>query len=109
MKRLDLYQDKYTAPEWDDLPLEMPVEDAANDARIDALRESFNSFHERVAFNLHHNMQNGYVAPATLRDAVRRLSDMLQIAGETGDYKTEAKIVNCLTRLCTVAQQTLYN
>ncbi|MBU9526158.1 hypothetical protein [Burkholderia multivorans] len=90
MNRLDLYQD-HTAPEWDDLPLERPLDVEANEARIDALRDAFRSFHERVAFNLHHNMQNGYVAPATLRDAVRRLSDMLQIAGRQATTKPSWK------------------
>lgn len=38
-----------------------------------------------------------------MRDAVRRLSDMILIAGETGDFHTEAEIVNFLKTLCLIA------
>lgn len=51
----------------------------------------------------------GRATPVMLRDAVRRLSTMLEISGEVGDYRTEAEIVHTLTNLTMVAQKTIYD
>ncbi|HHT9005585.1 TPA: hypothetical protein ACT5B2_001843 [Burkholderia cenocepacia] len=96
------------APTWDDLPLAIdPVSDD-NELRTDALRDSFKCFQRGPAHNLQRQMLSGNATPAMLRDAVRRLNTMLMIAGETGDYRTEAEIVNSLNTLCLVASKTLY-
>lgn len=50
----------------------------------------------------------GNASPRMLRDAVRRLANMLQVSGEVGDYRTEAEIVHTLTNLTMVAQKTIY-
>ncbi|CAR55740.1 hypothetical protein [Burkholderia cenocepacia] len=96
------------APEWDDLPLATdPVSDD-NELRTDALRDSFKSFQDGPSFNLHRSMMTGNATPSMLRDAVRRLSNMLEVSGEVGDYRTEAEIVRTLTNLTMVAQKTIY-
>ncbi|KUZ03036.1 hypothetical protein WS50_12760 [Burkholderia territorii] len=107
MNRLDIYQE-YQAPEWDDLPIETTDEDLALDARKDALRESFKAFQDGPAPNLQRNMLTGNATPGMLRDAVRRLTNMLQISGEVGDYRTEADIVHALAGISTVARRTIY-
>lgn len=109
MNRLDLYQDLYEPPEWDDLPLDTYPEQEGIEAKKDALRDSFKSFQDGPAYTLQRNMMTGRATPVMLRDAVRRLSNMILIAGETGDFRTEAEIVNSLNTLCLVASQTLYH
>ncbi|KVT52832.1 hypothetical protein [Burkholderia ubonensis] len=109
MNRLDLYQDQYEPPEWDDLPLDIDPEREGIEAKKDALRDSFKSFQDGPAPNLQRNMLAGNATPGMLRDAVSRLSTMLEISGEVGDYRTEAKIVKTLTTITMVAQQAIYN
>lgn len=109
MNRLDLYQDLYEPPEWDDLPLDTDREQEGIEAKKDALRESFKSFQDGPAYTLQRNMMTGRATPVMLRDAVRRLSTMLEISGEVGDYRTEAEIVHTLTNLTMVAQKTIYD
>ncbi len=109
MNRLDLYQDLYEPPEWDDLPLATDPEREGIEAKKDALRDSFKSFQDGPAMNLQRNMMTGRATPVMMRDAVRRLSNMILIAGETGDFRTEAEIVKSLNTLCLVASQTLYH
>lgn len=108
MNRLDLYQDLYEPPEWDDLPLDTDPEREGIEAKKDALRDSFKSFQDGPAFNLQRSMLAGNATPGMLRDAVRRLANMLQVSGEVGDYRTEAEIVHTLTNLTLVAQKTIY-
>ncbi|MFA8337802.1 hypothetical protein [Burkholderia cenocepacia] len=108
MNRLDLYQDLYEPPAWDDLPLDIAPEQEGIEAKKDALRDSFKSFQDGPAYTLQRNMMTGRATPVMLRDAVRRLNTMLEISGETGDFKTEAQIVQALTNLTMVAQQTIY-
>ncbi len=50
----------------------------------------------------------GQATPVMLRDAVCRLSNMILIAGETGDFHTEAEIVNSLNTLCQLATKAIY-
>ena len=108
INKASFYASLPDAPEWDDLPLAIdPVSDD-NELRTDALRDSFNSFQRGPANNLQWNMMTGNATPAMLRNAVRRLNTMLTIAGETGDYRTEAEIVRTLTSLTMVAQRTIY-
>ncbi|MBR7975414.1 hypothetical protein KDX01_20200 [Burkholderia vietnamiensis] len=109
MNRLDMYQDQYEPPEWDDLPLDTDPEQEGIEAKKDALRDSFKSFQAGPAMNLQRNMMTGNATPVMLRDAVRRLSTMLEISGEVGDYLIEAEIVYTLTNLTMVAQKTIYD
>ncbi|CAM2184093.1 hypothetical protein BC2230_40455 [Burkholderia cepacia] len=51
----------------------------------------------------------GQATPVMLRDAVCRLSNMILIAGETGDFRTEAEIVNSLNTLCQLATKAIYH
>ncbi|MCO1384343.1 hypothetical protein [Burkholderia multivorans] len=99
----------YSPPTWDDLPLDTDPEQEGIEAKKDALRDSFKSFQDGPAFNLQRSMLAGNATPGMLRDAVRRLSDMILIAGETGDFHTEAEIVNFLKTLCLIASQALYH
>lgn len=101
--------DRYDAPTWDDLPLS-PInpESDGDNAKREALRDSFAEFQDGPAANLHRNMIAGNASPRMLRDAVRRLANMLQVSGEVGDYQTEAEIVHTLTNLTMVAQKTIY-
>ncbi|ELW9525912.1 hypothetical protein SIO92_000130 [Burkholderia cenocepacia] len=109
MNRLDLHQDLYEPPEWDDLPLDTDPEREGIEAKKDALRDSFKSFQDGPAMNLQRDMMTGRATPVMMRDAVRRLSNMILIAGETGDFRTEAEIVNSLNTLCQLATKALYH
>ncbi|MCG0577130.1 hypothetical protein L6Q82_04165 [Burkholderia cenocepacia] len=90
------------------MPLATDPEQEGTEAKKDALRDSFKSFQDGPAFNLQHSMLAGNATPGMLRDAVRRLANMLQVSGELGDYRTESVIVHTLTNLTTVAQKTIY-
>ncbi|MCA8343905.1 hypothetical protein LGN44_20595 [Burkholderia cepacia] len=100
--------DRYDAPTWDDLPLDIDPEQEGIDAKKDALRDSFKSFQDGPAPNLQRNMLAGNATPGMLRDAVRRLANMLEISGELGLYRTEAQIVQTLANLTMVAQHVIY-
>ncbi|WP_426356365.1 hypothetical protein ACP26O_18085 [Burkholderia sp. R-40] len=108
MTEHQFYDSLPAAPEWDELPLDIDPEQEATEAKKDALRDSFKSFQRGPYYNLQRNMIAGNATPVMLRDAVRRLSTMLEIAGETGDYRSEAEIVHTLTNLTLVAQQAIY-
>ncbi|WP_175684263.1 hypothetical protein [Burkholderia cenocepacia] len=108
MTEHQFYDSLPAAPEWDDLPLDTDPEQEGIEAKKDALRDSFKSFQDGPAMNLQRNMMTGRATPVMLRDAVRRLSTMLEISGEVGDYRTEAEIVHTLTNLTIVAQKTIY-
>ncbi|HDR8968885.1 TPA: hypothetical protein QDB32_000510 [Burkholderia vietnamiensis] len=109
MNRLDLYHNLYEPPAWDDLPLDIDPEQEGIEAKKDALRDSFKRFQDGPAYILQRNMMTGRATPVMLRDAVRRLSTMLEISGEVGDYRTEAEIVHTLTNLTMVAQKAIYD
>ncbi|HGO6122535.1 TPA: hypothetical protein ACK3RK_000984 [Burkholderia cepacia] len=109
MTEHQFYDSLPAAPEWDDLPIHTDPEQEGIEAKKDALRDSFKSFQDGPAMNLQRNMMTGNATPVMLRDAVRRLSNMILIAGETGDFRTEAEIVKSLNTLCLVASQTLYH
>ncbi|MBU9547508.1 hypothetical protein [Burkholderia multivorans] len=100
---------EYESPEWNDFPLHTGAEQTGIEAKKDALEDSFKSFQDGPAHNLQRNMLAGNATPAMLRDAVRRLCTMLEIAGEVADYQTEAQIVHLLNKLGLIASQTLYS
>lgn len=109
MTEYQFYDSLPAAPEWDDLQLDTDPEQEGIEAKKDALRDSFKSFQDGPAHILQRNMMTGQATPVMLRDAVCRLSNMILIAGETGDFHTEAEIVNSLNTLCLIASQTLYH
>ncbi|WP_152889656.1 hypothetical protein [Burkholderia cenocepacia] len=90
------------------MPLDIDPEQEGIEAKKDALRDSFKSFQAGPAMNLQRNMMTGQATPVMLRDAVCRLSNMILIAGETGDFHTEAEIVNSLNTLCQLATKAIY-
>ncbi|MDW9231476.1 hypothetical protein C7S15_5896 [Burkholderia cepacia] len=91
------------------MPLDIAPEQEGIEAKKDALRDSFKSFQDGPAYTLQRNMMTGRATPVMLRDAVRRLSNMILIAGETGDFRTEAEIVKSLNTLCQLATKAIYH
>jgi hypothetical protein len=50
----------------------------------------------------------GDAVPGMLRNAMKRLSDMLTVAGDTGDIKTENELVSLMAELLDTAIHTMY-
>jgi phage regulator Rha-like protein len=74
----------------------------------DVVREVFDSARP-VMLNLQHRMIWGECSPDMFRSAMRRLNSMLNVAGETGDFKSEAEIVGLMAQLFSTALTTLYH
>jgi hypothetical protein len=71
------------------------------------LRECFDRI-KPVMAGLKEKMIFGDAVPGMLRNAMKRLSDMLTVAGDTGDIKTENELVSLMAELLDTAIHTMY-
>lgn len=72
------------------------------------VREVFDSA-KPVMLNLSEKMVWGEATPQMFRSAMRRLSSMMEIAGRTGDFKSEAEILDLMSTLALTAISTIYH
>jgi monomeric isocitrate dehydrogenase len=72
------------------------------------LRECFNRIKPIMA-SVSEKMIFGQCPHVMFRDAMKRLSNMLEVAGTTGDIKCEKEIAELMASMFATAQETIYN
>lgn len=114
MLRLDLYQNQYEPPEWDDLPLMITKtakaqQDDGDEAKREALRESVDSFIAKVIPTAIRRMDEGNYPPAMCRELLNRLNNHIQIAGELGAVKEENRLIQTLRNVAARMDALVYS